>query len=307
MVVALGAGLRWIIDPAFGEGAPLILYYFTVVLCAWYGGLWQGLLGAALSAFIAQYLFIPFIPSTYSFANKGPHVLPRLITYLLTGAVISFLAEILHRARKSPQENEADAQNRREELGVTLSSIGDAVMATDAKRSVSFMNPVAEFLTRWKRKGAPGKLLEEAFHIVNEQMRERIEHPAPKVIENGLAVRLANHNVLISRDVTERPIDSSAAPILDKERRLVGVLPIFRDIIDSLVGVAADITDRKNRDEEIRRLNAEMQERLDEMNTLLEILPVGVWIGNQDCSQINGNPAAHQIMGLTPGINVSGG
>jgi PAS domain S-box-containing protein len=387
MVVALATGLRWALDPVLGEGAPLMFYYFTIVLCAYNGGLRQGLLATALSALIAQYFFIP---PTFSFANKGPHVLPRLITYLLTGTVISFLAEILHRARKSPQENEADAQNRGGELGVTLSSNGDAVIATDAERRVSFMNPIAEFLTRWKRKEALGKLLEGVFHLVNEQTRRRVEHPISKVIENGHAVKLANHSVLISMDVTEPPIDSNAAPIRDKERRLVGVLPLFRDIINRskgrqglldinrrlqaseerlrlaiqttrvviwdwlpqvnqvttsenigeiygvsaaeyaeygfgllhpedrdrrretvqkvvdeggsyhsefriirpdtqavvwieerasaitddegrvirLVGVAADITDRKNRDEEIRRLNAEMQARLNELNTL---------------------------------------
>jgi PAS domain S-box-containing protein len=424
-VVALATGLRWALDPALGEGVPLILYYFTVVFCAWYGGLRQGLLATALSALIARYLFIP---SAYSFANKGPHVLPRLITYLITGMVISILAETLHRARKRPQENEADAQSRREELDSTLSSIRDAVIATGAGRRVSFMNPVAEFLTGWKRKEALGKPLEKVFNIIKGQTRESVEQPARKVIENGLLVRLAKHNVLTSGDGTERPIDNSAAPIRDKDRRMVGVVPIFRDIIDRrkgrqglldtnrrlqasedrlrlatqtarvmiwdwlpqvnqvttseniseiygvsaaeyaergfgllhpedrdrrratvqkvvdegggyhsefriirpdtqavvwieerasaitddegrvirIVGVAVDITDRKNRDAEIRRLNAEMQARLDELNTLLEILPVGVWIGNQDCSQITGNPAAYQIMGFTPGINVSG-
>jgi len=80
VVVALATGLRWALDPALGDGVALILYYFTVVFCAWYGGLRQGLLATALSALIARYLFIP---SAYWFANKGPHVLPRLITYLL--------------------------------------------------------------------------------------------------------------------------------------------------------------------------------------------------------------------------------
>jgi signal transduction histidine kinase/integral membrane sensor domain MASE1/ActR/RegA family two-component response regulator len=62
--------------------------------------------------------------------------------------------------------------------------------------------------------------------------------------------------------------------------------------------LAAAITER-------RHTEASLRHRLAELNTLLEILPSGVWIGNSDCSQISGNPAAYEIMGLPPGINAS--
>jgi PAS domain S-box-containing protein len=99
-------------------------------------------------------------------------------------------------------------------------------------------------------------------------------------------------------------------------RETIGVIEFFskavqepdEDLLEMMATVGAHIgqfLDRKRAEEEIRTLNAQMQARLDEMNTLLEILPTGVWIGNADCSQITGNPAAYQIMGLTPGINVS--
>jgi len=72
-----------------------------------------------------------------------------------------------------------------------------------------------------------------------------------------------------------------------------------------IIGAVLDVSDRKQREEYIRHLNAELQARLDEMNTLMEILPTGVWIGNHDCSVITGNPAAYQILGFMPGTNVS--
>jgi PAS domain S-box-containing protein len=71
------------------------------------------------------------------------------------------------------------------------------------------------------------------------------------------------------------------------------------------IGAVLDISDRKQREEYIRHLNTELQARLDEMNTLLEILPTGVWIGNHDCSVITGNSAAYKILGFTPDTNVS--
>ncbi|HLF74307.1 MAG TPA: PAS domain S-box protein [Anaerolineales bacterium] len=77
-------------------------------------------------------------------------------------------------------------------------------------------------------------------------------------------------------------------------------------------GVTTDIHARKESEnalraseEKIRRLNGKLQAQLDEMNSLLEILPTGVWIGNHDCSEVTGNPAAYRMLGLPPGINVA--
>jgi PAS domain S-box-containing protein len=66
-----------------------------------------------------------------------------------------------------------------------------------------------------------------------------------------------------------------------------------------------DITERRKASRELRQSNAELRDQMNEMETLMEILPIGVWIGNHDCSVITGNPAAYQIMGLEPGINAS--
>jgi PAS domain S-box-containing protein len=69
--------------------------------------------------------------------------------------------------------------------------------------------------------------------------------------------------------------------------------------------IVQDVTDRKRAEQALRQSEASLRHRLDEMNTLLEILPTGVWIGNSDCSKITGNPAAYEMMGLPRGINAS--
>lgn len=89
----------------------------------------------------------------------------------------------------------------------TLSSIGDAVIATDAATRITFMNPVAESLTGWTRQEAVGRALKDVFVIVNEDTREPVEDPAEKVLRLGTIVGLANHTVLIARDGREMPID----------------------------------------------------------------------------------------------------
>jgi PAS domain S-box-containing protein len=66
-----------------------------------------------------------------------------------------------------------------------------------------------------------------------------------------------------------------------------------------------DITERRRISRELRQSHADLQDQMNEMKTLLELLPIGVWIGNHDCSVITGNPAAYQVMGLEPDINAS--
>lgn len=114
-------------------------------------------------------------------------------------------------------------------FGITLRSIGDGVIATDAQGRIELLNPVAEALTGWTNEEARGKLLEEVFHIVNEQTRAPAENPVVRVLHEGLVVGLANHTLLIARDGTERPIADSAAPIRDEEGDVIGVVLVFRD------------------------------------------------------------------------------
>src|SRR6516162_10028722 len=90
---------------------------------------------------------------------------------------------------------------------VTLSSIGDGVIATDASGRVAFINSVAAKLTGWSEADAVGRPLEEVFVIVNETSRARVDNPVAKVLQRGHVVGLANHTVLINRDGRDVPID----------------------------------------------------------------------------------------------------
>ncbi len=122
------------------------------------------------------------------------------------------------------------AHEERERLHVTLASIGDAVISTDANGRVDFLNPVAEELVGWKSGEASGRTLEDVFRIVNEDTRQPVENPALRALKEGKIVGLANHTVLISKDGTERPIDDSAAPIRNQQGDISGSVLVFRDI-----------------------------------------------------------------------------
>ncbi|WP_395748248.1 PAS domain S-box protein [Prosthecobacter sp.] len=129
------------------------------------------------------------------------------------------------------QRNAAEALRAREEkLAVTLNSIGDAVLATDAQRRITRLNPIAERLTGWTLAEAMGRPVEDVFRIINEVTREPAVIPVDDVLATGEVHGLANHTVIIARDGTERPIADSAAPIRDLAGAIIGVVLVFRDV-----------------------------------------------------------------------------
>jgi PAS domain S-box-containing protein len=134
-------------------------------------------------------------------------------------------AQALLRAERLEGEDQA-----RRWLATTLRSIGDAVIATDAKGQVTFMNPIAETLTGWAEADAQGRPLDEVFCIFSEQTRELVESPVTKVLREGAIVGLANHTLLRSKRGIEIPIDDSGAPIRSEAGEIRGVVMVFRDV-----------------------------------------------------------------------------
>ena len=121
---------------------------------------------------------------------------------------------------------------QREWFETTLESIGDAVIATDVRGRVVFMNPVAEHLTGWRMDSARDRACTDVFNIINESTRRTVENPVTRVLKEGVVVGLANHTLLVAADGTERPIDDSGAPIRNRNGRIVGVVLVFRDVSD---------------------------------------------------------------------------
>ena len=119
-----------------------------------------------------------------------------------------------------------------ENLAITLNSIGDAVIATDADGRVTRMNPTAERLTGWALGAALGRALPEVFRIVNADTRQIVDNPVQRVMESGHVVGLANHTVLLARDGNEYQIADSAAPIRNGRGEIVGVVLVFSDVTE---------------------------------------------------------------------------
>ena len=119
-----------------------------------------------------------------------------------------------------------------ERFQVTLSSIGDAVVATDASGNVSFLNPIAVTLTGWQSEDASGQPIRSVFRIINEKTRKPAENIIERVLRDGCIVNLANHTALITREGREIPIEDSAAPIKDSNGKVIGVVLVFHDVTE---------------------------------------------------------------------------
>lgn len=161
-----------------------------------------------------------------------------VVLCILLGGALSILGrrQVLHLSRAfntaldTAEANAAEARAEKEWSHTILHSIGDAVIATNADGTITFMNPVAETLTGWTFADAQRKALPEVFRIVNEQTRETVENPVDKVRQLNRVVGLANHTVLIGKSGQEFAIDDSGSPIRDASGKMVGVVLIFRDV-----------------------------------------------------------------------------
>jgi PAS domain S-box-containing protein len=121
---------------------------------------------------------------------------------------------------KHEAESRLRASERR--FAVTLSSIGDAVIATDDQAQIDFLNPIAVQLTGWSRAEACGRPIGEVFRIVDEYSREPASDPVAEALRWGRVARLKGRTVLLARDGRETPIDDSGAPIIADDGSVTG-------------------------------------------------------------------------------------
>jgi PAS domain S-box-containing protein len=159
-----------------------------------------------------------------------------------------------------------EVRRQREWLRVTLQSIGDAVVTTDAAGKVTSLNPVAEEMTGWKIAEALNHPIEEVFNIINEKTGKPAPNPVEKVLKEGKVVGLANHTALISREGKPWAIEDSAAPIKDAQGRVLGVVMVFHDVTEKRLAEEALARSK----EELERLVAERTAKLQELVGELE-------------------------------------
>lgn len=116
-------------------------------------------------------------------------------------------------------------------LAAILENLGEAVIATNKKGIIKFMNPFAEAITGWKREDALKKPLTTVFNIINGETGEQVENPVRKAIREDIFYGLADNTILITKESMKIPVDIIGSTIKDDTDSIIGIALIFSDII----------------------------------------------------------------------------
>lgn len=176
------------------------------------------------------------------------------------------------------QKANAALAEREEKLAVTLDSISDAVIATDAEARVTLLNPVAEHLTGWLQAQAVGHPLADVFHIVSKETREPAALQVMETLAEGTIQGRANHTILIARDGSEFDIADSCAPIRDRNSEVVGAVVVFRNVSEDDAlrhALESQQIEMEMQNEELRLLRAELETSRLRHFELYDLAPVG--------------------------------
>ncbi|HVN98236.1 MAG TPA: ATP-binding protein [Syntrophorhabdaceae bacterium] len=120
----------------------------------------------------------------------------------------------------------------KERLAITLGSIADGVITTDADGKVIFLNRTAEGLTGWSQIEAFARSFTDVFHAVEERTRTEVEDPLRSVVETGEPMNAEKVEILVSRDGSEKIVTLNGVPIREKDSTVMGVVVVFRDITE---------------------------------------------------------------------------
>lgn len=134
----------------------------------------------------------------------------------------------------APMRHEMERKARRVArwMTATLTSIGDAVIATNTRAEITLINPAAEKLTGWTQDEAAGKPCSDVLRLVNQHTRQPLEDPATLALRHGLVMFLDPDTVLIAREGEERYVDDSASPITDETGKVLGAVVVLVDATD---------------------------------------------------------------------------
>jgi PAS domain S-box-containing protein len=212
-------------------------------------------------------------------------------------------------------------------LFTTLQSIGDAVITTDVKRNITFVNRITEELTGWGANELVGKDICSVIKFIDEETGKEIENPIVKVLETNCNCALEAKTALLTRSGNTIPIDDSTAPIIDGKGKTTGVVLVFRDVIERRKA-DFEISQFQNqleelvekRTKELTEVNMQLENEIAEhfqtedalkisaerFRSIFEESPIGIIFFAPNGSFVHMNKASYKIFGLSSTLDLDG-
>lgn len=157
-----------------------------------------------------------------------PLVIGVSVVFFVLVFLISYLWWNINRLRIARNK----LSKSRENLRVTLQSIGDAVISVDTDGKITQMNRVAETITKWTESEAKGKSIEDVFVIVDTETRNVRRNPVSVILQTGESITHDGNVFLLSKNKQEHRISDSCSAIRNDRGEVLGVVLVFRDITE---------------------------------------------------------------------------
>ena len=253
-VFAIALALRHLLQPLLSTQFGFMFFIPAIGVAAWKEGRRAGLLVTLLSSAAVWYWWLP---EFRSFRLPDFATALHLIAFTAIGVGIAYFMGEGRNAMHAARAAQAREVALRQDYEVTLRSIGDAVIATDAAGRVTFMNAVAEKLTGYAFGAVRGIEVETVFAISDEETRSPRPSPVREVLADRKKIGLHNHTLLRTRDGREVPIVDSAAPIFGEDGELRGVVLVFHDVVE-----------QANSRHQLREANAALKQQIADLRQL---------------------------------------
>lgn len=136
----------------------------------------------------------------------------------------------LQEALEKVRESETRLMAEKTLIEVTLHSIGDAVITTDATGRLQYLNPMAEKLTGKQLDEVRGRTVKDVLQLIDEDHRRPVESSVDVCLRDGVVVGTVEHVLLVRPDGSEVDVVSTAAPIRGKDDLLIGTVLVLHDV-----------------------------------------------------------------------------
>ena len=177
-------------------------------------------------------------PQRFERTDEGPDGLPRhsIVSYLpdtdARGVVTGLFVQVTDITERKRMENELF--DEKERVRLTLQSIGDAVVCSDAKGMVTYLNPVAERLTGWQAFDAAVHNVDEVVSLRSPDNDEPLPSTLRTVMQQGAPTEPVR-GVLVHRTTGQRfQVEQTASPITDRHGAVTGAVAVLRDVTDAV-------------------------------------------------------------------------